>query len=190
VDFTCTKSSVALYKLRHKDGFNWAHITVDANNEGYLSLACQSDYGNYCYIWNGAGNDWRNFLIGLNYGYFMGKTTDHHGREFDREKTLIAIKQHIIEKRREARNYCSDKLTRETIRDIWNEICDVDQGATEDTFIAGLMDTEYYEKICEYDYYSVPLLYKDHGQCRGFWDTIWMAFREVLKSEKSDQDEN
>lgn len=70
--FTVEKSTVELYKIRHKSGCYWADITIDAHERGGR-ICIASDFGNWQNYWGAAGPDFKTFLGEISKDYAATK---------------------------------------------------------------------------------------------------------------------
>ena len=87
------------YYLPSENGQGWAEIVLCSS--GFFGAV--SDWGNHSFAWRAFGDgDFREFVAGLDAGYLEGKlgACSGHSDEFDAEKSLRAIRTHIIEARR------------------------------------------------------------------------------------------
>ena len=94
----------------------WGIFLLDSTG----MFAAVTDYGNYAFRWTHYGEkDFRKFVADLDRSpdYLLSKVAPH-GKEYDSDKTIKGIKEHIIEYRREG---C---YTKEQAREEWNLIND------------------------------------------------------------------
>lgn len=161
---------VERYIIRPKPGYEWAFIYVDEKTGVF---ACYSSFGNYNYCWNHIGTrTLKEFLRGLDFDYFMGKTRSGY-RRFDYDATVEGIKHHIIDSRRTA------YLSKEEAREAWKELDDISDENSSDRF---------FDAFC----WSKPLMHVYGGDIcdiarerpdpdsRGFWKVIWPTFLEKI----------
>lgn len=79
------------YTLRTPNG-GWLGQVV-LTSDGMFSAV--TDYGNFGYTWRAFGNDFREFIIGLNIGYFATKMSTGmayiaYGRKIDKAAAMFA----------------------------------------------------------------------------------------------------
>lgn len=92
------------YTLKNENG-SWLGQVV-LTSDGMFSAV--TDWGNMSFAWRSYGNDFRQFLIGLNVGYFGGKMYNGmaymiHGKKYEQacmrfaEKILPALQKALAE---------------------------------------------------------------------------------------------
>lgn len=102
----------------------WRYYLPSQKGEGFAEIVlCSSgffgavsDWGNYAFAWRHFGpDDFRAFVMGLGESYLSSKLGPQSGRQnqFDSEKSLRSIREHIIEARR------ANRLTKEQAREEW-----------------------------------------------------------------------
>ena len=121
--YTVTTDIARVYKLRSDKGFGWANITIREWRQGG-SIDVQSDYGGYAYIWSSIGDrSLRQFLLNLDFGYFMGKAKPGYMR-FDADETAKVVRRMIVEQRR------SGDITRRDARVMYDNLHMLDEIST------------------------------------------------------------
>lgn len=104
------------YSVSNQEGQGWAIAFID--DAGCFSVL--SDYGNYAYRWhiNGlpVGQNLREFLIGCDDIYLIGKLGFELRKEYDAEKTLQNVKYQILHLRR------LGMIEKEVARDEWQRL--------------------------------------------------------------------
>lgn len=181
MNYTVQKTTADVYKIRIKDRFSWATITIRQWVEGG-SIDVQSDFGSYSYSWTSIGpRDFRAFLMGLDYGYFMEKAArGSRGYRFSPERTIEGMKQFVIERRR------GGDIDSATARAGWEAIEDLDVDIvmeTESWFVASVLDRSDLFELFGGDYDSIPLRSERCPQCAGFWNEIWPIACETWREE-------
>lgn len=175
----CTVETAIVYKLRkfRPESFCWADITIRAWKGG-VSFQAQSDYGNYAYIWGAIGpDDWRDFLLSLDYGYFMGKAHPSHGYETDWDGTADDIRKLILEDRRKGR-----AMSAEEARACFDAVDKVEWGPS---IYYELRD---YPELAEFmQSHDFPTKRARNGQCNGFWSVVWPEICKVWRKEKESE---
>jgi hypothetical protein len=157
---------------------DWAYIYIDEANGVFASY---SSYGNYAYCWRHIGDDTlKEFLIRLDFDYFMGKTRPDYCR-FDSEATSEGIQRTIIEARREG------SLTAEEARSAWSDLADICRDSSEG-FFADFCQCRALMNIYGGDYCDIARDRPD-GDSRGFWREIWPEFIKQI-TPKSPLDNN
>lgn len=186
--YTVEKSTAMVYKIRGECG--WADITLREWDRGG-SFSCQSDYGNYSHIWTAIGDGTlRDFLCGLDYGYFMNKTRGDT-TQFSGIKTLEKLKTDIMKARRSMSSYDIgiQEIDSNQAREYWVEVenLGLEDYDSMDIYFDRFMQTE----CCEYLYgncsQSIPVEYEPIWECKGFWENIWPVACEIWKEEKESE---
>lgn len=166
-----------LYRV-HK-GYEWAHIFID---EKTGTFAAVSSFGNFSHIWTHRGGETlKEFLLDLDYGYFMGKTAHSKGRQFSHKKTIQGVKETILERRREGR------ISKADARDAWNDLELIDTIGSVDHFFHELTESRDLMNALDGDCYDISCD-EDDPQCRGFWDKIWPEFKAMITPKVTSND--
>lgn len=163
-----------VYKMRKfkPESFCWADITI-RSWKGGGAIDVQSDYGSYSSQWGSTGrDDIREFLVGLDYGYFMGKAHPSHGYETDWEGTGKEVKRLILEDRR------SGGMSAAEARECFDGAEAVEWGAS-----VYYEMRDYPELARFYSESDYPTKTVKQGQCNGFWNIIWPEIVKVWKEE-------
>ena len=187
MNFTCEKSTARVYKLRMTGQFGgWADVTIEEWPRGG-SIKAVTDYGDYAYIWNATGSKtFREFLIGLDYSYFMGKAHPSHGREFDPGKSAEGIKNMIFSDRKAGLLSKHDaKIAFDYLMTIWDEL----KGCCVNEFFHIISESDLLELVFGNDFHGVPHCSRRHPQCDGFWEHVWPCLKEVWSKELKDDEE-
>ncbi len=177
---TVTKSQSTVYKIRVKEPHStWADITI---NENSGAVDIQSDYGNYSYMWNCIGDrTLRDFLISLDYQYFMGKAAANNGYKFSLKESIKLIKQEIVESRK------LEDTTKEEARECWDDLSEIEEYSSGETsyFEAVCRTTNLFATIFGEDFHGVPSADEHCPSAKGFWDIFWPVACGVWKEELS-----
>ncbi len=106
-----TDITLRRYHLGTEDGLSgWGTFVI--GSDGYFSAV--TDYGNYAFAWRNTGRpDFRMFLTEIGPDYLASKIRPGP-MEFDGEATTKAIREYIIEVRRDG------NITAELAREEWN----------------------------------------------------------------------
>jgi hypothetical protein len=135
-------------------------------SDGYFS--CVSDYGNYAYRWNAFGDrDFREFLIGLNADYLIGKIAPE--QRYDGPLTLGHVKKYIDELH-EKKNISVHRMKEEL------ELIGKTSLENEFAFFEWTQDTSLDEPQ---SFYSTSHSSDVHNFCKH----LWPRFVEVLKKD-------
>lgn len=111
--------------LKGEKGEGWALALFD--EIGFFS--CVSDFGNYAHAWGDFGKrDFREFLLEIDAGYLAGKISGGR-REYAAEATLEAVKQHIVELRRDR------SVSKDFAREEWDRLSECDNLDSEPAFV-------------------------------------------------------
>lgn len=153
------------YRIRN--GGEWAHITI---NERTGTFMAQSSYGTFGYIWTAIGDcTLKQFLAGLEYGYFFSKVAASHGYKFSADRTIQSLREMIIEARREKD---IDDLEART---LWR-VADTAKEYDDEGAFLGAMYFDYdMSRFLRGDVTGVTRRERD-PQCAGFWEKIWPVF--------------
>lgn len=171
-----TKYQSNIYKII-KDG-EWAEISIREWEHGG-SFMCISSFGNFGYIWTAIGvRCLREFLVQVNYSYFMTKTQGHD-QIFSPEKTLSLIKQQILTLKKQK------SISKDIAEDYYQEIeslglQDLD---SEDAFFHTFYETDVFNDVFDADIEGVPYEMMDDQQQIGFWTQLWPIACEYWKKE-------
>ena len=177
-EYTVKRGTATVYKLRQGGmGVGWADVTI-REWPGGGSIDIQSDYGDYSYFWNSIGKrSFKDFLLGLNPGYFFGKCMGNDYKVHDPEGTEKQLKKVIIELRREG------ELDKKSARECWDEMALVDFYSSE-SYYHSIVESDLWETVCGEDHYSVPYATKPAPQAEAFWEIIWPVVCEIWRQEE------
>lgn len=132
------------------------------------SISIQSSFGDFAYTWTSIGSDtFRAFLRSLDFDYFMGKASAKDFREFDLDLTVRAIRDNLLEARRQG------DMSREEARTCWSEIDDEISHWGDHEFHARFPDTEIVKLLYSHDPSAAPLRSRVNVQCQRFWQDLW-----------------
>lgn len=179
--FNCVREELASYVVRSDKYGYWGRATIKEWDKGGL-IQITSDFGTYEFTWTSIGDQTlREFMVGLNFGYAMGKLTDDRGvSEFDGEATEKAMRHQICELRRE------DGISKDDAREAWQDL-DIwlDDSAPGQVFCHTVVNdcTTYFDKVCYNQPENIPDMTRVRPSVQGFWDEIWPMFCAVWKSE-------
>jgi len=169
-----TIETAKVYRLRgfKPESFAWADIVI-RSWKGGGSIDVQSDYGSYAYQWGSTGrDDIREFLVGLDYGYFMTKCHPSRGYETDWDGTAKEVRRLILEDRR------IGGITADFARKCIDGVDAVEWG--ESLFYEMRDHPELSTFYADGDY---PRKTVRQGQCNGFWTVIWPEIVKVWREE-------
>lgn len=183
VELTTTET----YIVRRKDevtGRSWwlANIMIVEAN-GMLTI--NSDYGTFSYFWGtggrAKGNTFKQELIRFNSDYVEDKFSynDNLGRYFYFDKTVAAIKRDLFEMRR------NRDLNEEDARDLYEQICDLEETESSDLFFAYFMEKDISKCVYNNDYHAIPCRTGNHPRLKAFMREVWPAFHaQLVENEK------
>lgn len=142
----------------------WGIFLLDST--GYFS--CISDWGNFSHLWTSFGTeDFRAFLCQLEKDYLVSKVAPK--KQYDGEKTLRLIKEHILQSRR------SGSLSKEAALREWAGLSYFDFH-TEHGFGEWVQDTDL-DSAWELTGYSYD------PQALMFCEKLWPRFVELLQKD-------
>ncbi len=160
---------VDLYTIRTATGWDGAQIVIDEQSGLFMA---HGSFGTYAYCWTHIGaQTLKQFLTGLDFGYFMEKTFGRGYRIFDADETTKSLRSEIKRRRRD------DDLTKQQARDAWVDL-DLYLGESSDhehAYITEMCRSEALMRVAGDEYYDVGVLV-DNPSCRGFWNEIWPLF--------------
>lgn len=154
------------YKIPNERHEGWAVIHIDS--KGFFGVV--SDYGNYAFHWTSFGEDFKEFLVGLDWDYLYGKLT-HTQRVYDGDGTERSIKQHILQRRH------SRQMTREQARDEWALLDESEVDHHTDVGYA-LWRARTELNTYEGDFYQTM----HEPQCRQFCEKVFPRFIQALRA--------
>ncbi len=178
---TVEKETAMVYKIRpNKSNGGWADITIREWPKGG-SIDCQSDYGNYSYSWASIGpQTLREFLCGLDFHYFMGKTRGSYGQIFSLEKSLTELKAEIIRQRK------AGELAQDDARECWRLVKQIDEfaGDAECEYTRAVeFNSEIVNLLYGGEWHIVPFCKVDNPECVAFWERLWPLACDAWKKE-------
>lgn len=166
------KSTCEKYTLRWNHG-GWAVFTIDENG----LFNCQSDYGDYQYMWPRHGRkSFKHFILELarDSHYLLRKVAKDD--YFYEDETLEKWKQAIITERKE------NNITKNQARDLWDEINQIDLS---NSYSAqqGIYESRLINEIYEEPWYVFEVVTGYEPQARYFAKEIMPMFAEILRKE-------
>jgi len=163
-----------VYEVRVRG--DW-HVFILDEKTG--TFASYGTFGTYAYQWQAIGDrTLKQFVAGLDFDYFMNKAKEGSYTEFDAEKTIVQMKDRVLDMRR------WEELTKEQAREAWREL----------TVLPSLLDweddeSEFYKEAFNRE--AVVRAFNSpvdcsrgtrvNAQCRGFWDKMWPKFLEQIR---------
>lgn len=161
-------------------GHEWAVIILDETGGGFY---CQSSFGTYCHIWanRGRGVTLRQFLRGVRFSYFMGKTRPGY-EKFDLEKSVRDIKNDLKRFRKEG------ECDWQELRAAWDEINDIAEYADSQNstlFVESLYGADALTKVVGTDELYVYARTSPDGDSMRFWERIWPEFLKKIEPRQS-----
>jgi hypothetical protein len=170
--FEVTTSTARVYKVRSSR--SWAVATI-REWKGGGQIDVQSDDGNYAYVWTATGTPTlREFLLDVEYDYFMGKTHAGNGLSFDFDATIKHIRETILDARK------TGSLDKDEARARWNDIDEMSHPFNEDEFHREFLEFDWAYSYCDYGSAAV---HTDDPCCRRFWDGPWAALIDYWRNE-------
>lgn len=162
-------------RAHHEWGYFFIH-------EPSGSFSAITSFGNFAYIWSSIGTrTLKEFLQNLGYDYFFTKTdAPRRGMRWDKDGSVKAIKETIIDRRRKA------YITRDQARDAWQAVEQIaedtgGQPAEEGIFATRVYDDWDISTALRNDYEGITAQVRD-PQCLGFWKTLWPVFLAEVRS--------
>lgn len=139
-----------------------------------------TDYGSYQYYWS-PNDNYKEFLIGLNRGYFLDKMSyEKELMEVDIEKTIIDWKKKILEMRRDRWNY--DKFDKDNARELWDFV----DSELDDSMSSETLQRYMYDKCSDLDieepWYDFGVVDRYKDDVEKFYK-LFCEFQEKLRKE-------
>lgn len=163
------------YTLRFENGVDYAMFTIDETG----MFNCQSSFGNYSYKWYAFGDNFKEFLSGLDYGYLLTKLCNKN--YFDVQNYIRDSKKAILEERR------LYDLSKEEARTLWT-FFDRDIDSCNDSISIVRNEFFYNEGLSEvlgpepwYSKYWPEFEYSPNQLA--FVNKVYPAFANLLKEE-------
>jgi hypothetical protein len=182
LQYVCETGTAKVYMLRRIGGSSaWADITIRDWPDGG-SLNIQSDYGNYQHSWRSTGcNSLIEFLIGLNFDYFMKKCCKGY-LVYSHEETLKRTLSQLIAYRKYR------FLNKEEARECMNQIKTAFPYGSSNIvdFVENLPEIVT-EMVYDNDYSNIPEGKTPRYECVGFWEEVWPCACEVWRKELEEQ---
>lgn len=176
-EYSVKKSIVEQYTIILNDGWDHAFIFLD-NGEKSGTISILSSYGNYSNHFSSTGQPFKDFLMNLNFDYFMTKTTKDY-MKFSIKKTIEEFKKMVLGTRREK------EITKEEAKICIEELNDIDDSCDEQYYLSDMIDGTIFEKIFIHESIHEYFQQEVDIQCKGFWEYIWPKFLEILTKEKN-----
>jgi hypothetical protein len=161
------------YKLPSIKGEGWAHISLNTDTGFFATV---SDWGNYSYIWDAPGGEFRHFLLDLRPDYLYGKLMMGRpdSKVFDGAKTVENVRLAIEEKNAEEEGHWPH------YREELEALSAIGRDPEKSEFEGWESETRLTD-VWEYAVY-VPA-----PDCMGFCTKVWPRFVELLKKELYDE---
>ncbi len=137
------------------------------------TLGIVSDYGNYGYWWTHPGCEIRQFLIGCEPDYIIGKLAGG-ATEYDAEETGRRIKREILRLRR------TRDLSQKGARDEYELLARHDAVSDQRLLFLWYEETRLHEVV---EVVSELFVYSKPFQLQGFMKVLWPAFIAKLEEE-------
>lgn len=163
-------SSAELHHVR--SGHEWALIALD-DRTGLMAI--QSSYGAFNHIWppQHRSQPLGEFIVTLDFGYFMSKTRGAAAKEFDFNGTVSNIRDWIKRARRE------NGISKDVARDAIGALEAIDHTTSSDDFAMQLGYAPDLMQALGSEWYEA-LRTRYTPECEWFWKTIWADFRWQL----------
>jgi len=175
VDITVRKAVAYHVALAPGD---WAEIQIRLLPNGGV-FSCISTYGDYAHVWTSIGSGtFYQFLCSLDKNYFLKKTRNSDYRMFSMEKSCRAVRQDIIELRREL------SITKEEARDCWERMKEIERDAfNSEGFYAMLDSLDVLDVVYGGSAAEIPTQEEYRPECTSFWERVWPAITEYWRKE-------
>lgn len=180
-DYTFKKSTCERYDLRWGQ-YGWAIFTID---EKLGLFNCQSDHGDYSYMWPNHGRkSFKHFILELakDTHYLLKKVSKPD--TFDFQKALVRWKREIIRVRRDR------ECTKEQARDAWEAIDSLeDYSGSPDVLLYQICDSRAINEIWDEPWYVFEIDREYSPQALAFAHEVMPMFANILSKEIEGEDE-
>lgn len=180
-DYTFKKSTCEKYTIRW-GGYGWAVFTIDE----FGMFNCQSDYGDYNYMWPNHGRkSFKHFILELarDTSYLLKKVTK--ADTFDYEKSLENWKIEIVRERRER------SCTKEQARNAWEVITGLDDySGSPDILLYQIIDSDAINDIWDEPHYVFNVDRDYSPQALAFAHEVMPMFADILRKEIEEGETN
>jgi hypothetical protein len=174
-EFTFKKSTSERYDIRPKQGSGWGIFTIDENGGVFH---CQSDYGDYSYMWPNHGREsFKHFLCEIDTYYLLDKVAQRD--YFNHDKYFESWKKAIIKLRKDG------DCAKEQAKDAWDFI-EYYLGDCDSCDICGerLSNSKKIRAIAGDEWWYTFELGKDYSpQVMAFANELLPMFIQILKQE-------
>jgi hypothetical protein len=174
-EFAYTKSTSERYDIKPKQGSGWGIFTIDEKGGMFH---CQSDYGDYSYMWpNHGSKSFKHFLCEINAHYLLNKVAERDC--FNHEKSFKEWEKAILNMRKER------DCTKEQARDAWYFIHHYLEDCNDISVCQSkLYESEAISAICpDEPWYMFPTDKDYSPQSLAFAHELWPMFIDVLTKE-------
>ena len=181
-----TEEPTVTYKVRSDvaGSSGWADITL-REWDGGGSFVCQSDYGEFAYVWGSIGDQTlREFLCGLDKQYFFAKVRTSDYMVYSHKRTIECLKGEILRARKE------QELDAEQARECWNAAKHIDAMGTSEgiEFFNGVEESCLCETLYQCDLSYVEIRQEYNPMCDMFWDRVWPHITKHWKEQLREDD--
>lgn len=179
-----SKEKCELYRITTAGDYATICVSEVATPDGERTryggeILISSSYGDYCNTWVSCAKPFKEFLVGLEFTYFMQKCRQHDYLVFDGAASFKLLREQLIDERR-------DGITRERAREVWDALNENKYRLyeTSESFVHVLSELEdtypdVYSLKDGHEYVSL----KPGDESVGFWTQLWPEFKRALEAE-------
>jgi hypothetical protein len=179
-----TKKTMDRYDVRAKG--EWATICVrewqrdDTNKYHAGEILIHSSFGSWGNSWTACANRFKHFLTHIDFDYTFGKFMGSSLNVFDGEASTIAMRDKVIEERKQG------LMASDDARWLWDHLDDADESSIESWVrsiedIARNTDSRSIKSLLSEPWYAAAD--KPDSGAVGFWRDLWPEFVAHLKQE-------
>jgi len=173
-EYTLKKSTCEKYTIRW-GSYGWAVFTIDE----FGMFNCQSDYGDYNYMWPNHGRkSFKHFILELaeDTSYLLKKVSRRN--TFDYEKAVIGWKSELIKVRR------ARECTKEQARDVWEFIeASEEYSGSPQIIQKEIFESEALSAIWDEPWYIFETDLDYSPQALAFAHEVMPMFADILRKE-------
>lgn len=186
------KTLTETYRLRHGHDFATIHLNSSKSppSEGFEQgrfcgeISIVSSYGNYAHTWGDCGHSFKEFLLDIEFDYFMGKAIKTNLHEYDGEETLKEVRKAILSGRKVT------DLSHGSAATLWAGVSAAhdDIRGSVDGLVRALSalrgenpDNKDIMHFCAEPWERAARSY--NSQAQAFWKMFWPTFEKTLRDE-------
>jgi hypothetical protein len=183
------KSMIEQYKVRSEGQYAticvscWGPTEADPDSYYGGEILINSSYGRFCHQWHACGEPFKQFLVGLNFDYFMNKCLKGDAQVYDGKSTFKKAVTRVLTARRHGELVDSDaRFIYDALQQDAFEILE-----SEDLFYTCLdFPGTAARTIGLFDDAHEMVSQMPNPQATGFWNKLWPLFVTELQAEMTE----